>query len=74
MSGRHQLVCSSPPPACSPRSSLNLHSKQHSLTHNSASTRLQVIVYKMKPKKHTRRKNGHRQSLSKFMVTKISLN
>lgn len=31
-----------------------------------------VIVYKMKPKKHYRRKNGHRQPLTKFMVTKIS--
>eukprot|EP00877_Chromochloris_zofingiensis_P006108 jgi/Chrzof1/1750/Cz10g19180.t1 len=30
-----------------------------------------VLVYKMKPKKHYRRKNGHRQELSKFMVTKI---
>jgi len=30
-----------------------------------------VIVYKMKPKKHYRRKNGHRQELTKFMVTKI---
>lgn len=31
-----------------------------------------VIVYKMRPKKHYRRKNGHRQSLTKFMVTSIS--
>jgi large subunit ribosomal protein L21 len=31
-----------------------------------------VIVYKMKPKKHYRRTNGHRQPLTKFMVTKIS--
>lgn len=31
-----------------------------------------IIVYKMKPKKHYRRKNGHRQPLSKFMVTKIA--
>ncbi|GIL50997.1 hypothetical protein Vafri_7067 [Volvox africanus] len=30
-----------------------------------------VIVYKMRPKKHYRRKQGHRQDLSKFMVTKI---
>uniref|UniRef100_A0A7S0WM06 Plastid ribosomal protein L21 n=1 Tax=Chlamydomonas leiostraca TaxID=1034604 RepID=A0A7S0WM06_9CHLO len=30
-----------------------------------------VIVYKMKPKKHYRRKRGHRQDLSKFRVTKI---
>lgn len=32
---------------------------------------LQVIVYKMRPKKHYRRKNGHRQPLSKFMVTRV---
>lgn len=31
-----------------------------------------VIVYKMKPKKHYQRKNGHRQPLTKFLVTKIS--
>jgi ribosomal protein L21 len=31
-----------------------------------------VIVYKMKPKKHYRRTNGHRQPLTKFVVTKIS--
>jgi large subunit ribosomal protein L21 len=30
-----------------------------------------VIVYKMKPKKHYRRKQGHRQDLTKFMVTKV---
>ena len=30
-----------------------------------------VIVYKMKPKKHYRRKQGHRQDLTKFMITKI---
>ncbi|KAI8464559.1 MAG: plastid ribosomal protein L21 [Monoraphidium minutum] len=30
-----------------------------------------VIVYKMRPKKHYRRKNGHRQPLSRFMVTKV---
>ena len=30
-----------------------------------------VIVYKMKPKKHYQRKNGHRQPLTKFLVTKI---
>ena len=30
-----------------------------------------VIVYKMRPKKHYRKKQGHRQDLSKFMVTKI---
>jgi len=32
-----------------------------------------VLVYKMKPKKHYRRMAGHRQSLSKFKVTKISV-
>ncbi|KAG2429041.1 hypothetical protein HXX76_011283 [Chlamydomonas incerta] len=31
-----------------------------------------VIVYKMRPKKHYRKKQGHRQDLSKFMVTSIS--
>jgi len=31
-----------------------------------------VIVYKMKPKKHTRKKNGHRQELTKFLVTKVA--
>jgi large subunit ribosomal protein L21 len=30
-----------------------------------------IIIYKMKIKKHYRRKNGHRQSLTKFMITKI---
>lgn len=30
-----------------------------------------IIVFKMKPKKHYRRKNGHRQELTRFMVTKI---
>ena len=30
-----------------------------------------LIVYNMKPKKHYRRTNGHRQPLTKFMVTKI---
>lgn len=32
-----------------------------------------VIVYKMRPKKHYRKKQGHRQDLSKFMVTKIEM-
>lgn len=32
---------------------------------------MQLIVYKMKPKKHYRRKTGHRQELTKFMITKI---
>jgi large subunit ribosomal protein L21 len=31
-----------------------------------------VIVYKMKPKKHYRRKQGHRQDLTKFKVTSIT--
>lgn len=31
-----------------------------------------VIVYKMKPKKKYRRKNGHRQSLSRLFISKIS--
>jgi large subunit ribosomal protein L21 len=31
-----------------------------------------VIVYKMKPKKKMRRKMGHRQSASKFVVTEIN--
>lgn len=29
-------------------------------------------VYKHKPKKHYQRKTGHRQPLTKFLVTKIS--
>merc|ERR1711869_15903 len=32
-----------------------------------------IIVYKMKPKKHTRSKNGHRQWMSRFFVTKITV-
>lgn len=32
-----------------------------------------VLVYKMKPKKKTRKKNGHRQPLSRIMVDKIEL-
>ena len=31
-----------------------------------------VIVYKMRPKKKTRRKNGHRQELTRVMVQAIS--
>uniref|UniRef100_A0A7S3R9U6 Uncharacterized protein n=1 Tax=Dunaliella tertiolecta TaxID=3047 RepID=A0A7S3R9U6_DUNTE len=31
-----------------------------------------IIVYKMKPKKHYRRKRGHRQDLTKLQITKIS--
>jgi large subunit ribosomal protein L21 len=33
-----------------------------------------VIVYKMRPKKKTRRKAGHRQELTRVMVQSISLN
>lgn len=32
-----------------------------------------VIVYKMRPKKKTRRKNGHRQELSRVMVQAIKV-
>ena len=32
-----------------------------------------VIVYKMSPKKKTRRKNGHRQELTRVMVESISV-
>ncbi|SBO44487.1 50S ribosomal protein L21 [Cyanobium sp. NIES-981] len=32
-----------------------------------------VIVYKMRPKKKTRRKNGHRQELTRVMVQAITL-
>ena len=31
-----------------------------------------IIVYKMRPKKKTRRKNGHRQELTRIMVESIS--
>ena len=31
-----------------------------------------IIVYKMRPKKKTRRKNGHRQELTRVMVKSIS--
>ncbi len=31
-----------------------------------------ILVYKMRPKKKTRRKNGHRQELTRVMVTAIS--
>jgi large subunit ribosomal protein L21 len=31
-----------------------------------------VIVYKMRPKKKTRRKNGHRQPLTRIMVEAIN--
>jgi len=33
-----------------------------------------VIVYKMKPKKKTRKKNGHRQSLTRILVDAINFN
>ncbi len=32
-----------------------------------------VIVYKMRPKKKTRRKNGHRQELTRVLVESISI-
>ena len=32
-----------------------------------------IIVYKMRPKKKTRRKNGHRQELTRVMVKSISI-
>lgn len=32
-----------------------------------------VIIYKMKPKKKTRRKNGHRQPLTRIMIEEISV-
>ena len=32
-----------------------------------------IIVYKMRPKKKTRRKNGHRQELTRVMVKSISV-
>ena len=32
-----------------------------------------IIVYKMKPKKKTRRKNGHRQELTRVLVQSISV-
>jgi len=35
------------------------------------SRKKKVIVYKMKPKKKMQRKMGHRQSISKFVVTEI---
>jgi len=33
-----------------------------------------IIVYKMRPKKKTRKKQGHRQELTRLMVDAISLN
>ena len=32
-----------------------------------------VVVYKMRPKKKTRRKNGHRQELTRVMVQSIKV-
>jgi len=32
-----------------------------------------IIVYKMRPKKKTRRKNGHRQELTRVMVESIAV-
>jgi large subunit ribosomal protein L21 len=33
-----------------------------------------VIVYKMRPKKKTRKKNGHRQEITRLMINSISVN
>jgi large subunit ribosomal protein L21 len=33
-----------------------------------------VLVYKMKPKKKTRKKKGHRQETTRFMIDSISVN
>ncbi|MBR8829321.1 MAG: 50S ribosomal protein L21 [Gomphosphaeria aponina SAG 52.96 = DSM 107014] len=33
-----------------------------------------VIVYKMQPKKKTRKKRGHRQEITRFLVNNIQLN
>ncbi|MDY6784775.1 MAG: 50S ribosomal protein L21 [Cyanobacteriota bacterium] len=33
-----------------------------------------VLVYKMKPKKKTRKKRGHRQELTRLMIDSISIN
>ncbi|MGC9526063.1 MAG: 50S ribosomal protein L21 [Limnospira sp.] len=33
-----------------------------------------VIVYKMRPKKKTRKKRGHRQELTRFMIDSINFN
>lgn len=33
-----------------------------------------VLVYKMKPKKKTRKKRGHRQEITRLMINSISLN
>ncbi|MBW4685837.1 MAG: 50S ribosomal protein L21 [Komarekiella atlantica HA4396-MV6] len=33
-----------------------------------------VLVYKMKPKKKTRKKRGHRQEITRLMINSITLN
>lgn len=33
-----------------------------------------VLVYKMKPKKKTRKKRGHRQEITRLMINSINLN
>jgi large subunit ribosomal protein L21 len=33
-----------------------------------------VIVYKMQPKKKTRKKRGHRQEITRFMINSININ
>ncbi|VXD22033.1 50S ribosomal protein L21 [Planktothrix paucivesiculata] len=33
-----------------------------------------IIVYKMRPKKKTRKKQGHRQEITRLMIESISLN
>jgi large subunit ribosomal protein L21 len=33
-----------------------------------------IIVYKMRPKKKTRKKQGHRQEITRLMIESITLN
>lgn len=33
-----------------------------------------IVIYKMKPKKKTRKKQGHRQELTRILITDISVN
>lgn len=33
-----------------------------------------ILVYKMKPKKKTRKKRGHRQEITRFMINSITVN
>jgi large subunit ribosomal protein L21 len=33
-----------------------------------------IIVYKMKPKKKTRKKRGHRQEITRLMINSINMN